>query len=307
MSPKSPYVPALVLALMAALATAGCGNGDSDGDDGTEPALGPVPVIDASSDLPALPLDPYLVHTEQRRSVQDATRIAAKSCMSRFGFDWHGNDPTPQPNMDELAKRRYGLIDSDVAATYGYQAPPSASGDDGTTGRNKGGFNPSQDELAVWRGTVPSGSKVNQRDVPAGGCQGEVDRIMEAGAPRSDTNLAQNLSADSYSKSRNDSRLAAAQAKWSACMKESGYTFRDSIEANEVDWAKRSRADQIATAKADVACRKKTNLVGVWFAVDQAYQKRLVEKHAEQLELVRKQLDAELRNAAAVLSGKRPS
>jgi hypothetical protein len=165
-------------------------------------------------------------------------------------------------------------------------------------------FNPSSDELAVWRGTAPAGTQVNSQPVPTGGCQGEVNQKIEAGAPQGDANLAQNLAGQSYTKSKTDSRLAAAESQWSSCMKQAGYDYQNSADPNALDWRSRPNVQQIATATADVACRQKTNLVGIWAAVDTAYQRQLVEKNAQQLNLVRQQLDAELRNAAAVLAGK---
>jgi hypothetical protein len=269
-------------------------------DGGTEPRLGPVPTVTIDADLPSLPLDAHQVHNQQQQSVQEATRVVARACMARYGFDWHGNDLTPQPDLDALAKRRYGLINADDAAQYGYQAPPAVIGHPAS---KNSGYTPSADELAVWRGTAPSGSRVNSQPVPAGGCQGEVNRKMEAGAPQSDTNLAQNLSVESYTKSKTDSRLVAAQAKWSSCMKQAGYDYQDSWDPVAVNWSTRGNAEQIATATADVGCRRQTNLVGIWVAVDSAYQEQLIEENAQQLDLVRRQLNSELRNAAAVLAG----
>ena len=300
MSSKAALAPFLVLVVVL---SAACGSHSTGGGTAhrTEPALGPVPTVTDEAGIPTLPLDTYQVHNRQQQTAQEATRVVARACMARFGFDWHGNDPTPQPDLDALAKRRYGLINAADAARYGYQAPPEISGNQSGTGKSD--FNPTADELAVWRGTVPSGSRVNTQVVPAGGCQAEVNRTMEAGAPQGDANLAQNLSSESFAKSRTDSRLVAAQAQWSACMKQAGYDYHDSWDPNSVNWTGRGVAEQIATATADVACRHKTNLVGIWSAVDSAYQRQLVEKNAQRLNLVRRQLDAEARNAAKVLSG----
>ncbi len=52
----------------------------------------------------------------------------------------------------------------------------------------------------------------------------------------------------------------------------------------------------------DVACKKKTNLVGTYYAVQSAYQRRLVEEHAETLNLARQQLRDRLRLAASLTS-----
>jgi hypothetical protein len=293
---RATLVPVLAIPL-ALVALAACSSLSTD--TGKEPALGPVPTVTDEAGIPTLPLDVYQVHNQQQQTTLEATRVVARACMARYGFDWHGNDPTPQPDLDALTRRRYGLINAGDAARYGYQPPPAGAGN--SAGKNSA-FNPSPDELAVWRGTVASGTQIGGQAVSAGGCQGEVNGRMEAGAPQGDPNLAQNLSGQSFTKSKTDSRLVAAQAQWSSCMKQAGYDYHNSWEPNGVNWSTRSTAEQVATATADVACRIKTNLVGIWVAVDSAYQHQLVEKNAQQLNLVRQQLDAESRNAAKVLS-----
>jgi hypothetical protein len=294
---RSPIFVVLAVPLIV-IALGGCTSGG--GATGKEPALGPIPTVTSEAGIPQLPLDAYRVSNRQQQTALEATRVVARKCMARFGFDWHGNDPTPQPDLDALVKRRYGLINKDDAVRYGYQAPPDVAG--GPSGKSAD-FNPSPDELAVWRGTAPASTQINGQTVPAGGCQGEVGRKMEAGAPQGDVNLAQNLSTQSFTKSKTDSRLLAAESQWSACMKQAGYDYKNASEPNAIDWRTRNNTEQVATATADVACRQKNNLVGIWAAVDAAYQRQLVEKNAQQLSLVRQQLDAESRNAAAVLAG----
>jgi hypothetical protein len=56
----------------------------------------------------------------------------------------------------------------------------------------------------------------------------------------------------------------------------------------------------VAAATRDVACKRRVNLVGVWAAVETAYQKRLIEENAETLALYAKQRDARFRLAASL-------
>jgi hypothetical protein len=53
---------------------------------------------------------------------------------------------------------------------------------------------------------------------------------------------------------------------------------------------------------ADVHCKDETNLVGIWAAVDQAFQTRSIAKNELRLNEVKQAMDLSLRNAADVLA-----
>ena len=65
-----------------------------------------------------------------------------------------------------------------------------------------------------------------------------------------------------------------------------------------------SSPTEIAVATADVACKRKTNVVGVWYAVDAALQKALIERHRAALDRARRDKDAHLRVAAKTLESR---
>ncbi|TVL88009.1 hypothetical protein CD790_32180 [Streptomyces sp. SAJ15] len=54
---------------------------------------------------------------------------------------------------------------------------------------------------------------------------------------------------------------------------------------------------EIRTAVADVECKRQTNVIGVWVAVETAYQKVAIRVGGEKLRQVRQSLLVELRNA----------
>jgi hypothetical protein len=60
---------------------------------------------------------------------------------------------------------------------------------------------------------------------------------------------------------------------------------------------------EIKSATADVACKKQSNLVAVWAAVEAAYQRRAIEKNAVQLNLIQRRLGDSLANANRILDG----
>ncbi|MGW6457813.1 hypothetical protein ACWF94_18195 [Streptomyces sp. NPDC055078] len=115
-----------------------------------------------------------------------------------------------------------------------------------------------------------------------------------------------NLRGETQSKAGDDSRVRCVFAQWSACMKKNGYEVSDPTGvASQLgcEDAALSSPAAITTAKADVACKKKVNLVGVAYAVESAYQQRLVDKNAETLQLVRKQAERRIRLAASLTGG----
>jgi hypothetical protein len=53
-------------------------------------------------------------------------------------------------------------------------------------------------------------------------------------------------------------------------------------------------ADELATAAADIECKRRTNLVGVWFTAEAAIQDGLVARNRAELRRIRQAGDAEL-------------
>ena len=64
---------------------------------------------------------------------------------------------------------------------------------------------------------------------------------------------------------------------------------------------------EIAIAQSDVACKRQTNLVGIWYAVDSAYQQAALAHHAGALAGIKQHNIAELAKARTALSGTPPT
>jgi hypothetical protein len=113
--------------------------------------------------------------------------------------------------------------------------------------------------------------------IPQGGCAGEAQRRFGDIVPLTDT-LAKRLEIQANEKARADAATHQASARWSECMKGKGYSYTDPWAANN-DSAfagKNPTRKEIATAVADVACKRAGNLVGEWYAVEKAYQLRAI-------------------------------
>ncbi|MFI5827501.1 hypothetical protein ACIA6C_09595 [Streptomyces sp. NPDC051578] len=329
MSPVTPMSPVArrtaqaVAVLTSAIALlGGCtGGGGGKGNDG-EPALGPVAANPATSSI-SLPLDAYtdsISETGRMDGVQD--RLTAQ-CMARYGFAY---EPAPRPaaaagaEADQDRHRTlFGVADPAQAAAHGYDgasgaprpakpAPPQLS-ESGTAvffGTRPGGKAPvgpdpkSQEEADH----AESGITVGGQRVPAGGCLREGYRKLYAPTKDSvDLLFPFGLASEAHTRSQKDARVVAALKGWSDCMGKAGYgavaTPYEVVGTLGLE-GDTAGPRAVAVAGVDVACKREVNLVGIWYAVEKAYQQRLVEENAETLALYKRQRDARFKLAASV-------
>jgi hypothetical protein len=290
----------------------------------------------------ALPLDAHRLNQREYRTVQRAAWRLTRDCVRRFGGDYTVPESAVVANLprfDNDNERRYGLFDADLAAVRGYNVPPDQLPPPVDRSR---GWNPSETEKLLVRGGVTPGggppgtarsdtarpdsarpdsarpgsarpgtaqdpdvpTDVAGKPLPDGGCQGEADRAIAAGAPRPpDEHLANRLSIDTFRRSEGDSRVREAMARWSACMTRAGYSYRDIWEPNDYLWPDPVGAEEIGTATADVACKRETGLVAVWLRVETAYQRRVIEQRAQELTTTQVFARTTARNAAQIVGG----
>ena len=300
---------AVVLALVGTISLASCTGETSKpassaralaaGDASREPALGPVSVL-ANADQIALPLDYYRATTQQRVALRTAYVMILHDCLARFGFI----HKIPVVKISPDYGRRYGITNETEAANYGYNPPPEVDG--GKEAESATSTKQSSAESTVLNGVGVK--SVNGKEVPQGGCYGEAygkfglkrgsSSLTEAGI------LVEDLNAQAVQSTRADTRIAAVWAKWSACMKEAGYSYRTPWDANNDPSFDGSSATarERATATKDVECKKKYNVAGISFAVETAYQKAYIEKNAEELAAEKKKLDDRIRLASAIVT-----
>ncbi len=91
-------------------------------------------------------------------------------------------------------------------------------------------------------------------------------------------------------------------AKWSACMRAFGYDYATPFAAGaDKRWAATAAASpiEIQTAERDISCKLQTNLLGVEYAVQSAYEEVAIAHDAQSLDAVRDQVGRE----AAALPG----
>ncbi|MET7398942.1 hypothetical protein ABZS66_36230 [Dactylosporangium sp. NPDC005572] len=260
-----------------------------------------------------LPLDAYQLSEKEYVTVQRAAWRLIRDCVQRFGGEYtvpEGLVTADLPRFEHANERRYGLFDADSAAARGYNIPPDLQ----PVGRDKSaGWNPSEAEKLLVRGVDTSGGSPvavelpTDRDgkrLPVDGCTGEANRTLGGGQQASvDTSLGNTLSLDAGKRAEADSRVRDAMQQWGDCMARRGYSYSTIWEPNDRKWPEPAGDEEIATATADVACKKETNLLGVWFAVESAYQQRIIDERIQELTAVQMILQTRAKNAAGVVSG----
>ncbi|MET7807191.1 hypothetical protein [Micromonospora chersina] len=241
----------------------------------------------------ALPLDAYKAIGDQNLAIDRARNALVVECMARFGFQVQAPELTPIDFAQN--QKRYGITDPERAAQFGYREPEIDQ-------RQR----PEEPELsleaqAVIRGEGQKTSGGQQ--VPDGGCIGEAARELKEGGPSSaDPEMVVSLEVEARKRAEKDSRVRKVFSDWSTCMKASGYEYSGPMNANDDPTFQTPVPSEreIGVAKADVECKRRTNLVNVWASVEAAYQQRLIERNQGALDQVKRSLRLQLTKAAQI-------
>jgi hypothetical protein len=261
------------------------------------PTVGAVRVVTSGKQI-TLPLDAYFPDPAEVAVVTRGYDVVFRGCVSRFGLEV---PPVASGEVERSGnERRYGLLDLKEAAAHGYVG---AAGPAKRQRPREEAASPQLVAVATGEGQAT----VNGRAVPEGGCRAEATRIVEAGAPVAEESLLPELiNLTSYWAERHP-QVTAAFAAWSRCMAAAGYTYDNPWQPNDNPKMREPgpKDEYVKTAVADVACKHKTNLAGVWMAVDSAYQRDAIADNRAALEAVRVRRHVQFANASKALNGSR--
>ncbi|MDA2804019.1 hypothetical protein [Nocardiopsis suaedae] len=277
-------------AVLALLAAVGCAAGSgAAGEDG------PVPVAPEVYAL-HVPFDEYRLSVVDHQEVAYARDLLMRSCMRDLGREWEVLEP-PVRDPAPTDRRRYGLIEPQVAARYGYHMPPPApeTRERLRVHEEREELSPG-DERAAFGGGGEDGG---------GGCQERAeDRLREDVPPPAESRVF-DYESEAFEASMEDPAVERVFGAWSACMRDGGFDYSDPMEVlGDPAWARSERPTdhEIAVAEADVRCKRSTRLVEVWSGVESRIQLEAVHAEPDVFEGFAQAKSAELEAARDVIA-----
>ncbi|MFI9783592.1 hypothetical protein ACIHEI_08825 [Kitasatospora sp. NPDC051984] len=254
-----------------------------------------------------LPVEQYLLTPAQLAQLDYAIGLLTQDCMKRFQFSLDIPAELTHQRTGSQIPRRYGPSDLSEAQQYGYHSRPDED-------RDLAKVPPPEDlpaaEQFVLTGNTNTAANSAPTlsgglDIPPGGCRGAAVREIGGGAGSyAGSELAQQIGDTSFMRAKSDDRVTAVNSAWSACMKTHGYAYQTPMDAfSDSQWKGSQMASQLelSVATADVTCKQQTNLIGVWYSVESAFQQQQIQKHAEQLAQDQSRMQQELGRTADVL------
>lgn len=290
---------------IVALSAASCSSGRSQA---KPPEIGPTPAI-TSPDQIVRPIFPYTVSADQATTIFGAVRVGTEACMRGFGFALDLPKP-PDVKRDiyqNLARsKEYGFFDPASDPSKGYDTKVHQEVDTALLNRMPG------DERAVLDGVDAAGKPTTAfggRPVPSGGCAGAGmaavgDKILIA----HDTGA---LPDQGPAVPPTDPRIAEVNEKWSACMAQKGFHYATPQDAYiDPRWRQLTPdksdvvipPEEVATASADLACKREVNLVGVVVAVEGGYDRQYIDSHKTALDQYDKTVAQQVQQASTFIA-----
>jgi len=263
------------------------------------PAAGTVAVavVGDSAGL-TLPVDTYLWSTQESRTLHAAETRLVEQCLARFHRRLPATTPPSGLEPETTTSRRYGLTSPTQAAEYGYRLPaaltqeaPAPVGVVSAADRAT---------VGVIEGSVRD---VEGLPVPAGGCAQEAADRLGGGRPVGVQDIPQDVDGAAWRLSRADPHVQAAFRAWALCMNKQGFEYSDPMgPMNDARFVGTPGLGEKAVAKADVACKRTSNVAGTWYVYDVEYQRLLIHRNAQAMRVALDDKGHQLQVARRVLA-----
>jgi hypothetical protein len=274
-----PWSKVVLTASLLCLAT-GCGGGA-----GKLPSASVV--RNPAPNQVVLPFEAYEPTAQERALIQTAQDLLIRNCMEEKGFTW--SVPTRTGNRPRATLRRYGVIEPDVAQSFGYHPPPD----------------PEADRLLHLQQSTKLTAAEEEALRGKAGCGPAAVRDLGLEDASKATAQFNSFGQESYAKSESDDRVVNAAKRWSSCMHDEGFKYDSPQEAiADRHWKLDDPAvtpREIAAASADVRCKNKSNFVGVWFSVERAYQQKAIGENPDLFASLKQARESQLQSATQVV------
>ncbi|MGW1620739.1 hypothetical protein [Streptomyces sp. NPDC002172] len=284
-------IAALAAVLAAAVLALACLHQLPTASGSRRPLSPAVPAADQEAKSLLLPVDDYTLDTPQTALILSAEDQLTAACMARLHLKWPQLTRHPSPFTPN--RLRYGPIEPQVAARYGYHElpDPDLSRREQQSAARDAGLSPRQRTAAYGTPHRP-------------GCRSQARTRLLAQVPDVPWDLLNQITTTSYDLARQSPAVTTAGRRWSTCMRRRGFHYADpATAADDPRWNTRlaSRAE-IATARADVACKQLTGLVRTWWRTETALQNEAIARHARQFRAIAAARNQYLTRARQVLT-----
>ncbi|MEU7858074.1 hypothetical protein [Nonomuraea sp. NPDC049141] len=258
----------------------------------TEPQVSvPPPGVEARE--LSIPFDRYNFSASDISTLDRAEELLVGDCMRQRGMAWKELPPSAAEDLEPQNRRRYGVVEPEIARLFGYHTPPDR---------------PTVAQRAAARDSrARSLSAKEQRAASAekDGCLGQARAHLEQGTPQVDEALFNRLISETFNQSQQDPKVVQVFRAWSTCMREQGWQYAAPLAAiTDERWMKEGPAspDEIRAAQADVRCKVKTGLVSIWSAAEKRIQDAAISAHPAEFQALQATKDQQLAAARAVLA-----
>ncbi|AUG81177.1 hypothetical protein CFP65_6526 [Kitasatospora sp. MMS16-BH015] len=242
------------------------------------PSASEPPVDPADPATWRLPLEAYRLSPAEEAKLAKAATVLTQRCVREGGLaDWEAPAPLPKLGGKTYTDWRYGIHDAALAERRGYH--------------------PDADEQAAYDAALAD----TMRTQPATVDSCAIKSRAQLGAGEHGK-LADTLAGEAWGQAKREPAVVEAFGRWSACMAEQGYHYREPMDANAGwDSSGVSTAER-KTAVADIACRVRTQVAKIWFDAEARLQLPAEQRESAALKADRAALDDALRTAEAVLA-----
>ncbi|WP_430379298.1 hypothetical protein [Streptomyces sp. B1-3] len=265
---KKSYAALLLCCLL--LAAEGC-TAEGPANVAGQPVKAPKPTQQVL-DL-VLPFDKYELTQQENYTVSKARDFLIKECMEKRGHEW--NILHYPSRVDEIKnRRRYGVIEMQVAQQFGYHANSAilSGNEDVQQQRNE------RDKLLDHDGIQAAYKEKT-------GCGYKANDVLDRGGVGADYHLFNRMSSELLADAKKDPGVMRITRRWSACMMGHRHVYAtpDDAISDPRWWKKESEKASTAekeVAVADVQCKSHVDLVGALFEAEVKLQRRAIKQHS---------------------------
>ncbi|UIX31626.1 hypothetical protein [Streptomyces sp. GQFP] len=215
-----------------------------------------------------LPFDEYQLSSSEGAVVFAAQERLTADCMRSTGANWK----EIRPGVEEVSsrnKRRYGVIDEGIAASYGYHMPP-----------------PGPEVLQRLKEEQEREKDPNSKiylkafgEDGFGGCARWAYENLLEGAPGADLDLYNELNRKSFRMSMETPKVEKVMTEWRKCVSRGNYRYVSPIEmSSDSRWfsGKAISGNEKKAAVVDAKCNRKVGLAAIWVQQEAKIQRNLI-------------------------------